>query len=60
VYVTDLDGATIVLRHDDPAAPPLALNHLDDSFAASAAVAGRELFLRGHRFLYCIAEDTGP
>ncbi len=56
VYVTDLDGATLVISHDDnPKA--LALNLLDDSFSASAAIAGRELFLRGEQYLYCIAED---
>ena len=35
----------------------LAVNRLDDSFSASAAVAGGELFLRGQRNLYCIAEE---
>ena len=29
---------------------------LDDSFSASAAIVGNELFLRGERYLYCIAE----
>jgi len=33
------------------------VNRLDDRFSASAAVTGREMFLRGERFLYCIAED---
>ena len=28
-------------------------------FWASAAIVGRELFLRGKRYLYCIAEDAG-
>ncbi len=56
VYFSDLEGATLVIQHaDDPEV--LALNQLDDSFSASAAIAGRELFLRGERFLYCIAED---
>ncbi|MGH9251628.1 MAG: PQQ-binding-like beta-propeller repeat protein [Acidimicrobiales bacterium] len=55
VYVTDRDGATLVLRDgDEPEV--LALNRLDDRFSASAAVAGRELFLRGERRLYCLAE----
>lgn len=56
VYVTDLDGKTIVLSHDDRP-KILALNELDDEFAASAAIVGRELFLRGKRHLYCITED---
>jgi outer membrane protein assembly factor BamB len=55
VYVTDLDGNTIVIRDDDQKI--LSLNKLDDEFSASAAIAGHELFLRGKRFLYCIAQD---
>ena len=35
----------------------LAVNRLDDSFSASVAVVGGELFLRGQRSLYCIAEQ---
>ena len=46
----------LLISHD--ASPGvLALNRLDDSFSASAAVVGRELFLRGQRNLYCIAEE---
>jgi hypothetical protein len=33
------------------------MNRLDDSLSASAALAGRELYLRGERFLYCLAEE---
>lgn len=57
VYVTDLDGNTIVLSHEDKPRV-LALNHLNDVFAASAAIVGRELFLRGERHLYCFAEES--
>ena len=35
----------------------LATNKLDDRFDASPAVAGKELYLRGHERLYCIAGD---
>jgi hypothetical protein len=35
----------------------LALNRLNDTISASAAIAGRELFLRGEKYLYCIAEE---
>lgn len=56
VYVTDLDGNAIVISDDDRPAI-LALNKLDDEFSASAAIVGRELFLRGKRFLYCIAQE---
>ncbi|MEX0610814.1 MAG: PQQ-binding-like beta-propeller repeat protein [Pirellulales bacterium] len=55
VYVTDRDGLTMVIRDADEL-KILARNHLDDSFSSSAALSGRELFLRGHRYLYCIAE----
>jgi outer membrane protein assembly factor BamB len=55
IYVTGRDGATVVLRHDRENAT-LAVNQLDDSFSASPALAGRELYLRGERFLYCLAE----
>jgi outer membrane protein assembly factor BamB len=53
VYITDLDGLTVVLEHGD-SARILARNRLDDSFSASAAIAGSDLFLRGRRSLYAI------
>ena len=56
VYITDLEGTTLVLSHDD-IPKVLALNRLDDSFSASAAIVGRELFLRGEENLYCITEE---
>jgi hypothetical protein len=56
IYITSRDGATQVLSHGGPTARTLAVNQLDDNFNASAAIAGRELFLRGERFLYCISE----
>lgn len=55
IYITGRDGSTVVLRHDRENAT-LAVNHLDDSFSASPALVGRELYLRGERFLYCLAE----
>lgn len=54
IYVTGRDGATIVLRHDRENAI-LAVNQLNDSFSASPAVVGGELYLRGEHFLYCLA-----
>jgi len=56
IYITDLAGRTLVLGDgDEPEI--LAVNRLDDGFSASAALAGSEIFLRGERFLYCLAES---
>ena len=55
VYVTDLEGTTVVLSHAD-SPEVLARNQLDDQFAASAVLADKDIYLRGRRFLYCIAE----
>jgi outer membrane protein assembly factor BamB len=56
IYIVDLEGSTAVL-----AAGPIprlwSVNRLSDSIAASPAIAGRELFLRGEKFLYCLAEQ---
>jgi outer membrane protein assembly factor BamB len=55
IYVTDRSGLTVVVRQGDEL-EVLARNALDDSFSASAALAGKELFLRGERHLYCLSE----
>jgi outer membrane protein assembly factor BamB len=55
IYVTDRSGLTVVLRQGEEL-EVLARNALDDSFSASAALSGEELFLRGERNLYCLAE----
>jgi outer membrane protein assembly factor BamB len=57
VYIAGREGTTVVLRHG-PAFQILAENTLDDGFDASPAVVDRELFLRGTRFLYCIAAGS--
>jgi outer membrane protein assembly factor BamB len=55
IYLVGRNGPTAVLR--DAGKPDvIATNTLDDRFDASPAVAGNELFLRGHKSLYCIAE----
>ena len=59
IYVTGRDGVTVVLRHDRENAL-LCVNRLDDVFSASPALADRELYLRGERFLYCLAEPEAP
>ena len=59
IYITDLDGVTQVISNDE-IPRVLAVNRLDDSFSASAAIAGDEFFLRGREFLYCLAESSTP
>lgn len=53
LYLADLKGATMVLQHGQ-SPEPIAVNQLDDSFSGTPALAGRDLFLRGERHLYCI------
>jgi outer membrane protein assembly factor BamB len=55
VYLVGRNGTTAVISHADRM-EVLATNVLDDRIDASPVVVGKELFLRGHRFLYCIAE----
>ena len=54
VYIPGREGATLVIKHG-PAFEVLATNHLDDGFDASPALVDGELYLRGYRYLYCIA-----
>jgi outer membrane protein assembly factor BamB len=55
VYLTDRDGTTLVLRAGDRM-EVLATNAIDDHVDASPALVGRQLFLRGERYLWCIDE----
>ncbi|HJS07218.1 MAG TPA: PQQ-binding-like beta-propeller repeat protein, partial [Pirellulales bacterium] len=55
IYVTDLDGTTLVIQ-GGVAPRRLAINHLAEPIGASAAIAGRQLFLRGEQHLYCLEE----
>ena len=61
MYVTDLEGSTIVVSSGE-LPRPVSLNHLSEPISASAAIAGRQLFLRGEKHLYCVAETkaSGP
>ena len=56
IYVTDLSGSTIVFSYGE-IPRVLSLNRLSESISASAAIVGKEIFLRGKDSLYCIAED---
>lgn len=53
IYLVDRDGVGLVLKQNSKV-EVLATNRLEDTMDASPAVAGRQLFLRGHKFLYCI------
>ena len=55
VYLTGRDGKFVVIKDADQL-EVLASNKLDDRFDASPAAVGKQLFLRGHQSLYCIAE----
>lgn len=59
VYFTDMEGVTLVFEPSgvDEAPKAIARNVLDDRISASAALRGSEMFLRGERFLYCLAEE---
>jgi outer membrane protein assembly factor BamB len=53
VYFPGREGTTLVIRHG-PTYEVLAKNILDDGFDASPALVDKELYLRGHRYLYSI------
>lgn len=56
IYIAGRDGKCAVLKHGSKL-EVLSLNTLADKFDASPAVVEKELFLRGHKSLYCIAEQ---
>ena len=56
LYISDRAGVTMVVKHADTF-EVLATNTLEDSFDSSAVVIGDELFLKGEKYLYCIAEQ---
>lgn len=53
IYLPDRDGTTLVFKKSDKL-EVLATNRLDDPIDASPAVIGKQLFLRGEKYLYCI------
>lgn len=55
VYVSGRNGTTLVLAQSKTLAV-LATNRLDDEIDSSVALAGKQLFLRGDRHLYCIEQ----
>ena len=55
VYIAGRNGTVNVVQHG-PDFTIIAENTLDDSFNASPAIVGSELYLRGSQYLYCIAK----
>jgi outer membrane protein assembly factor BamB len=55
LYIVGREGTVMVLK-DAPTFEVVATNKLSDRIDASPAMLEKELFLRGHEFLYCIAE----
>ncbi len=56
IYFAGRNGVTLVLKQSD-SFEVLATNTLDEGFDASPVVIGDELYLRGSKHLYCIAEQ---
>jgi outer membrane protein assembly factor BamB len=56
IYFVGREGTTVVLKQSDKL-ELLATNRLDDPIDASPAIAGKQLFLRGEKYLYCIEAD---
>ena len=57
IYIAGKDGGTIVLKAGRTY-QALATNVLDDGFDASPVLVGKDLYLRGHRFLYAISDQA--
>ena len=53
IYLTSREGVTLVISNG-PKFEVLSTNVLDDAIDASPALAGKQLFLRGKQYLYCI------
>lgn len=56
LYISSRDGATVVVATGSTF-EVLAVNRLEDGFDASPAVVDGDIYVRGQRYLYCIAVD---
>jgi len=56
IYFVSRNGSTLVIKNG-PELEVLAKNKLDDVFDATPAIAGREIVLRGSKYLYCLREQ---
>jgi outer membrane protein assembly factor BamB len=54
IYVVGRNGTTAVLKNSDKL-EVLATNVLGEPVDASPALVGKEMYIRGHEHLYCIA-----
>ena len=55
IYFTGRYGTSVVIEPGN-ALKVLATNRLDDQFHASPALAGKQMFLRGMKYLYCLED----
>ncbi|MBN1974671.1 MAG: PQQ-like beta-propeller repeat protein [Sedimentisphaerales bacterium] len=55
VYLASQNGLTAVIKNSDTY-EVLAANKLDDQFDASPAFVDNQIILKGHKYIYCIAE----
>jgi outer membrane protein assembly factor BamB len=54
IYLVGRNGTTAVIK-SSPKLEEIAVNRLNEKVDASPALAGQELFLRGHEHLYCLS-----
>jgi outer membrane protein assembly factor BamB len=55
LYVVGREGTTVVLK-DSKDFEVVATNKLDDKIDSSPVALGGDLYLRGHKYLYCVSE----
>jgi outer membrane protein assembly factor BamB len=56
IYLVDRVGTTVVLKQGDKL-EVLATNRLNDPIDASPALVGKQIFLRGEKYLYCVEAE---
>jgi outer membrane protein assembly factor BamB len=55
IYLADRNGTTLVFKANDQF-EVLAVNRLGEAIDASPAIVGKQLFLRGEKYLWCLEE----
>ena len=56
IYLPDRDGNIAVFKHGTKL-EIVTINHLEDGFSASPAIVDDQIYLRGHKYLYCVANN---